>query len=100
MDRGSPAWCEERDAATTWADRMLVTAESEAKQLVQLLARFTNADVPLTAPFVEEFVQDSRPRGPQWRSCKPGANINCSNREDSNAVIGCDCPYNRDQPDI
>ncbi|MGB5679579.1 MAG: cyclic beta 1-2 glucan synthetase, partial [Gammaproteobacteria bacterium] len=46
---------EERDAAITWADRMLATAESEPKQLIQLLAEFANADVPLTAPFVEEF---------------------------------------------
>jgi cellobiose phosphorylase len=46
---------EELDAAITWADRMLATAESEPKQLIQLLADFANADVPLTAPFVEEF---------------------------------------------
>ncbi len=46
---------EERDTAITWADRMLVTAEREPKQLIQLLAEFANADVPLTAPFVEEF---------------------------------------------
>jgi cellobiose phosphorylase len=46
---------EELDAATVWADRMLATAEKEPKQLIQLLAKFANADVPLTAPFVEEF---------------------------------------------
>ncbi len=46
---------EERDAAISWADRMLATAESEPKQLIHLLAEFANADVPLTAPFVEEF---------------------------------------------
>ena len=46
---------EELDAATIWADRMLATAEKEPKQLIQLLAKFANADVPLTAPFVEEF---------------------------------------------
>lgn len=46
---------EERDAAITWAERMLATAEREPKQLIQLLAEFANADVPLTAPFVEEF---------------------------------------------
>jgi len=46
---------EERDAAITWADRMLATAEREPKQLIQLLAEFANADVPLTASFVEEF---------------------------------------------
>ena len=46
---------EERDAAIIWADRMLEAAEREPKQLIQLLAEFANADVPLTAPFVEEF---------------------------------------------
>ncbi|WP_372985440.1 GH36-type glycosyl hydrolase domain-containing protein [Marinobacter sp.] len=46
---------EERDAAIRWADRMLEAAESEPKQLIQLLAEFAHADVPLTASFVEEF---------------------------------------------
>lgn len=46
---------EERDTAIVWADRMLATAEKEPKQLILLLAEFANADVPLTAPFVEEF---------------------------------------------
>ncbi|MES1986511.1 MAG: cyclic beta 1-2 glucan synthetase, partial [Pseudomonadota bacterium] len=46
---------EELDAAVTWADRMLATSENEPKLLIQLLADFANADVPLTAPFVEEF---------------------------------------------
>lgn len=45
----------ERDAATSWADRMLATVENEPKKLIQLLAKFVDADVPLTAPFVEEF---------------------------------------------
>ncbi len=43
------------DEAITWADRMLDAAEKEPKQLIQLLAEFAYADVPLTAPFVEEF---------------------------------------------
>jgi hypothetical protein len=46
---------EERDAAIAWADRMLATAESEPNRLIQLLAEFADANVPLTAPFVEEF---------------------------------------------
>ncbi len=46
---------EEFDSAVIWADRMLATSESEPKQLIRLLAEFANADVPLTAPFVEEF---------------------------------------------
>lgn len=55
---------EERDAAITWADRMHATAEKEPKQLVQLLAEFANADVPLTAPFVEEFYARLQAQGP------------------------------------
>ena len=55
---------EERDAAISWADRMLETAETEPKQLIQLLAEFANADVPLTAPFVEEFYARLQSQGP------------------------------------
>ncbi|MGB3222942.1 MAG: glucoamylase family protein [Desulforhopalus sp.] len=46
---------EELNTAMSWADRMLTTAEKEPKQLIQLLAQFADADVPLTASFVEEF---------------------------------------------
>ncbi|MEQ1599230.1 MAG: glucoamylase family protein [Methylotenera sp.] len=45
----------EKETAIIWADRMLEAAENEPKQLIQLLARFADADIPLTAPFVEEF---------------------------------------------
>ena len=55
---------EERDAAITWADRMHAMAEKEPKQLAQLLAEFANADVPLTAPFVEEFYARLQAQGP------------------------------------
>jgi cellobiose phosphorylase len=55
---------EERDAAIGWADRMLATAEREPKQLIQLLAEFANADVPLTAAFVEEFYARLQAQGP------------------------------------
>jgi cyclic beta-1,2-glucan synthetase len=55
---------EERDAAIVWADRMLETAEKEPKQLIQLLAEFAYADVPLTAPFVEEFYTRLQAQGP------------------------------------
>jgi len=55
---------EELDAAITWADRMLTTAAKEPKQLIQLLAEFANADVPLTAPFVEEFYARLQAQGP------------------------------------
>ncbi|WP_273209163.1 GH36-type glycosyl hydrolase domain-containing protein [Marinobacter subterrani] len=54
---------EERDAAVTWADRMLAAAESDPKQLILLLAEFAHADVPLTAPFVEEFYDRLQAQG-------------------------------------
>ncbi|WP_018169925.1 GH36-type glycosyl hydrolase domain-containing protein [Thioalkalivibrio sp. ALMg9] len=54
----------ERDAAITWADRMLAAAEREPAQLIQLLAEFASADVPLTAPFVEEFYGRLQAQGP------------------------------------
>jgi len=57
-------WREERDAAITWADRMLTAAENEPKQLIHLLAELANADVPLTAPFVEEFYDRLQAQGP------------------------------------
>ncbi len=55
---------EERDTAIVWADRMRATVEREPKQLIQLLAEFANADVPLTAPFVEEFHARLQAQGP------------------------------------
>ena len=55
---------EDLDVARKWADRMLATAEREPKQLIQLLAEFANADVPLTAPFVEEFYARLQAQGP------------------------------------
>ncbi len=55
---------EERDTAISWADRMQETAEKEPNQLIQLLAEFANADVPLTAPFVEEFYARLQAQGP------------------------------------
>jgi cyclic beta-1,2-glucan synthetase len=55
---------EERDTAIKWADRMLLSAEREPKQLIQVLAEFANADVPLTAPFVEEFYARLQAQGP------------------------------------
>ncbi len=55
---------QERDAAITWAERMLATAEQTPKQLIQLLAEFADADVPLTAAFVEEFYARLQAQGP------------------------------------
>lgn len=55
---------EERDAARVWADRMLATAEDDPKRLIHLLADFAYADIPLTAPFVEEFYARLQAQGP------------------------------------
>ncbi|MBF0255016.1 MAG: cyclic beta 1-2 glucan synthetase [Gammaproteobacteria bacterium] len=46
---------EERDEALIWAERLLDMAEKEPKQLIHLLAAFADADLPLSAAFVEEF---------------------------------------------
>ncbi|MBF0480395.1 MAG: cyclic beta 1-2 glucan synthetase [Desulfovibrionaceae bacterium] len=54
----------ELDAASLWADRMLSTAEKKPHQLIHLLAEFAKADVPLTAPFVEEFYSRLQAQGP------------------------------------
>ncbi len=45
----------ERGTAVQWAEKLLQTAETEPKRLIQVLAEFASADVPLTAPFIEEF---------------------------------------------
>jgi len=55
---------EELDVAAKWADRMFATAENEPKQLINVLAAFADADVPLTAPFVEEFYARLQAQGP------------------------------------
>ncbi len=54
----------ERDAAIEWANRMFETAQREPKKLIYLLAQFANADVPLTAPFVEAFYDQLQAHGP------------------------------------
>ncbi len=54
---------EERDAAIIWAERMVAMAEENPKQLIYLLAEFANADVPLTAAFVEEFYERLKAQG-------------------------------------
>jgi len=54
----------ELDMAVAWADRMLDAAETNPKQVIQLLAEFANDDVPMTAPFVEEFYARLQAHGP------------------------------------
>ncbi|WP_409522998.1 GH36-type glycosyl hydrolase domain-containing protein [Nitrincola sp. MINF-07-Sa-05] len=55
---------EERDEAIKWADRMFAAAENDPKHLIQLLAEFAHSDIPLTAPFVEEFYDRLQALGP------------------------------------
>ena len=55
---------EEQDIASDWAQRMLAAAEREPSRLIQVLADFAEADVPLTAPFVEEFYGRLQAHGP------------------------------------
>lgn len=55
---------EEREVAVSWANRMLVTAEQQPGKLVHVLADFVQAEVPLTAPFVEEFYARLQAQGP------------------------------------
>ena len=54
---------EEKETAIIWADKMLAAAENEPKQIIQLLAKFADADIPLTAPFVEEFYTKLQDQG-------------------------------------
>lgn len=56
---------EDLTTAVAWADRMLEAAEHDPKQLIQLLAEFAHADVPLTASFVEEFYSRLQDHGPE-----------------------------------
>ena len=55
---------EERDTAIAWADRMLAASDADPKQLIHVLADFADADVPLTAPFVEDFYARLQGQGP------------------------------------
>ena len=55
---------EERETAIEWADKMLHIAERQPNKLIQLLADFAEADIPLTAPFVEEFYAKLQAQGP------------------------------------
>lgn len=57
---------EERESAITWADRMLAAADGDAKQLIHVLAEFADADVRLTAPFVEDFYARLQVQGPAF----------------------------------
>ncbi len=57
---------EERDVATVWADRMLEVADREPSRLIHVLAEFAGADVPLTAPFVEDFYARLQAREPAF----------------------------------
>ncbi len=54
---------EEQETASVWADRMLLAAENEPKHIIQLLAKLADADIPLTASFVEEFYSRLQDQG-------------------------------------
>ena len=84
---------EELDVAITWADRMLEMAEQEPKQLIQLLAEFAYADVPLTAPFVEEFYARLQAQGPAMGFVQAWVG-NC------NTVVGGSRSHSRGEPDL
>jgi len=55
---------EEREVAIAWADRLLAVAEGEPKQLIHVVAEFAEVDLPLTAPFVEDFYARLQAQGP------------------------------------
>ena len=55
---------EERDAAIVWSGRLLEAANEAPPRLTHLLAEFADADVRLTAPFVEEFFERLQGQGP------------------------------------
>jgi cyclic beta-1,2-glucan synthetase len=60
---------EELDAAITWADRMLATAESEPKRLIQLLAEFANADERISPLSRSTLRSVARIRGSKSQRC-------------------------------
>ncbi|MCL5736897.1 MAG: cyclic beta 1-2 glucan synthetase, partial [Actinobacteria bacterium] len=57
---------EERDLATSWADKMINVADREPQKLIHLLAQFSDAQIPLTAPFVENFYGRVQGQGPAF----------------------------------
>ncbi len=53
----------ERDDGIAWAERMLATASTEPKHLLQELAAFADEHPSLSAPFLEEFCGRLRGQG-------------------------------------
>lgn len=47
----------EREQAVSWAERMVSTAKDDPRRLPRLLAEFADANIDLTAQFVEQFQQ-------------------------------------------
>ncbi|MBS0544699.1 MAG: cyclic beta 1-2 glucan synthetase, partial [Proteobacteria bacterium] len=56
--------CVERDLAAAWADRMTETAETDAKNLILVIADMARTHPPLTCTFVAELVRRVQHRGP------------------------------------
>ena len=55
---------EERDAAISWSDRLIAASSEAPHQLTHILAELADANLRLSAPFVEEFVERLQVRGP------------------------------------
>ena len=47
----------DRDLASSWADKMIETAEKDPKNLILIIADMARADPPMTSAFVSEFAR-------------------------------------------
>jgi hypothetical protein len=61
--RVAAAW-DERDLADTWADRMIETAEQDAKSLIVVIADMARSNPPMVSAFVAELARRLQGRGP------------------------------------
>ncbi len=92
---------EEQDVAIAWADRMLAIAEGEPKQLIRILAEFADADVPLTAPFVENFYGRLQAQGPALAFVQTWLEHKLSEQgRERGAALGGGQPYRSGRSDL
>ena len=61
--RVAAAW-DERDLADTWADRIIQTAEQDARNLIVVIADMARSNPPMASAFVAELVRRLQGRGP------------------------------------
>ncbi|PTD96572.1 cyclic beta 1-2 glucan synthetase [Pseudothauera lacus] len=61
--RVATAW-DERNLADTWADRMIETAEQDAKNLIVVIADMARSNPPMASAFVAELARRLQGRGP------------------------------------